>query len=298
MNDFILKIIPIVVIFFLGYIFKRVRLFAKEDADLLLKVVFNVTLPALTFLSISRVELDTRYLFLPLIAMATVFITYIPARFFGKFLKLEPKTLGVFMIGIMIMNTGFTMPFLIAAFGDEGLAVYTIFDFGNSFLIFTFIYYHAIKYGDFKGHKIPIKKFFNLPPIWGLIGGLVVNFINIKMPLAAINFLEIVGTPTAFLVMLSLGIYFTPRIAEFGKVGLVLFLRIGVGLMLGYCFTLIFNLDGLLRTLVIVFCGAPVGYNTLVFASRENLDKEFAASIVSISLLLGIIYVPILLWVL
>lgn len=298
MNGFIGKILPVIIIFFLGYILKRTRLFSKEDADLFLKVVFNISLPALTFLSVSRVILDTKFIFLPIIAIATVFITYLPARIFGKILNLPPKTLGVFLVGIMIMNTGFTMPFLIAAFGDEGLAVYTIFDFGNSFLIFTFIYYHAIKFGNHMGHKIPLKTFLYLPPIWGLLLGLVFNFGKIGVPTPIENFLEIIGTPTVFLVMLSLGIYFSPRISNLGKVFAVLSIRIGFGLLLGIIFVSIFKLNGLMRTLVIVFCGAPVGYNTLVFSARENLDKEFAASIVSISLLLGIIYVPLLMWIL
>lgn len=298
MIGFLSKIIPIILIFILGYFSKRFRLFNKENADLLLKVVFNITLPALTFISISSVRLDSRYLFLPVIAMATILLTYIPARISGKLLKLEHRTLGAFMVGIMIMNTGFTMPFLIAIFGAEGLAIYTIFDFGNCILIYTFIYYHAIKYGDYRGHKIPVKKFFNLPPIWALILGLIVNFLKIQIPETAFNFLEIVGNPTAFLVMLSLGIYFTPKIENISNVLTVLTIRIGFGLLLGFIFVSLFKLDGLLRTLVIVFCGAPVGYNTLVFSVRENLDKEFAASIVSISLLLGIIYVPLLLWLL
>jgi len=298
MEAFISKILPIIMIFFLGYGLKKIKIFNIEYGDKLLLVNFYVTLPALTFLSVSRAVLDPRYLYLPLIAIATVFISYIPARIMGKIIPMSRKTLGTFFIGIMIMNTGFTMPFVVAAFGETGLAIYTFFDFGNTLLIFTFIYYHAVRYGNHPDHKIQLKKFLLLPPMWGFVGGLIVNLTGIQLPAVAVNFLDVVGKPTIFLMMLSLGIYFTPKVNNLGRVFVVLFIRIGLGLALGVMFSSLFHLTGTIRTLVIIFCGAPVGYNTLVFSTLENLDKEFAASIVSISLLLGIIYVPVLLVIL
>lgn len=216
----------------------------------------------------------------------------------ARFFKMPPATYGTFFIGSLIMNTGFTLPFVLAAFSKQGLAIYTIFDFGNSLMIYTFAYYFAIKYGNNSKSKIKIKKFLLLPPIWGLLLGIIFNLLQIKLTNTAINFFETVGNPTIFLVIFSLGLYFHPHIFNVGKMCTVFFLRIGIGLLLGWGFSLLLGLEGIIKTLVIVFCGAPVGYNTLIFSSLEELDKEFAASLVSISLLLGIIYVPLLLfWV-
>jgi hypothetical protein len=216
----------------------------------------------------------------------------------ARLFKMPPATHGTFYIGTLIMNTGFTLPFVLAAFGNQGLAIYTIFDFGNSLMIFTFAYYFAIKYGNQPGSKIPLKKFLLLPPIWGLILGIVFNLLNIELSPTAVNFLETVGRPTIFLVIFSLGLYFHPHVFNLGKMFAVFGLRIGVGMFLGWAFATVLGFEGIIRTLVIVFCGAPVGYNTLIFSSLEGLDKEFAASLVSISLLMGIIYVPLLLfWV-
>jgi len=70
------------------------------------------------------------------------------------------------------------------------------------------------------------------------------------------------------------------------------------GLALGLALSWVFGLEGIVRDIVIICSSAPVGYNTLVLSSLENLDKDFAASLVSISLILGIIYVPLLMFVL
>jgi len=296
MNDFWSKIVPIIIIFFLGYSLKKIKLFNKSTADTLLRLVFYVTLPALTFLSGSTSEFSLKFFFLPLIAIAVFLIVFSVSYPLSKRMNMPKATHGSFLVGSLIMNTGFTLPFVLAAHGSKGLAIYTIFDFGNTLMIFTFAYYFAIKFGNNVKSKIPIKKFLLLPPIWGLILGFIFNLLNLNLNATTLNLLEIVGKPTIFLIIFSLGIYFSPRITNLGKMFTVFALRIGLGMLLGVAAVNLLNITGIMRNLIVIFCGAPVGYNTLIFASLEGLDKEFAASLVSISLLLGIIYVPLLLF--
>jgi predicted permease len=296
--DFWSKVIPIIIVFFLGFTLKKIKLFSSNTADTLLRISFYVTLPSLTFLSGTTAKLDLKFILLPFVAILTMLLIGLISAPIARLFKMSSATHGTFYIGTIIMNTGFTLPFVLAAFGNQGLAIYTIFDFGNSLMIFTFAYYFAIKYGTKNNSKIPIKKFLLLPPIWGLILGIVFNLLRIELSATAVNFFETVGRPTIFLVIFSLGLYFHPHIFNLGKMFTVFGLRIGVGMFLGWAFATVLGFEGVIKTLVIVFCGAPVGYNTLIFSSLEGLDKEFAASLVSISLLLGIIYVPLLLfWV-
>lgn len=299
MTDFFTRIIPVILIFFLGMFVKKIRLLGKPDADLFLKLVFNLTLPALTFLSVSTVKLQVEFFYLPFIAAIMLVISYFVACLVSRAIPMDRKTKGVFLIGCMIMNTGFALPFFIAAFDLEGIAIYMFFDLGNVLFIFTFAYYIAMKFGsDEKEKKIDYTKFLKLPPVWGLVAGVIVNFAGIGVPEIAASFLENLGTPTIPLIMLSLGIYFSPRPQNVFKIATVLGIRIGVGLMFGLLIASLLDLSGVIRTIVIISCAAPVGYNTLIFATLENLNKEFAASIVSISIFLGVIYIPILLFIL
>lgn len=296
MQDFWSQVIPIIIIFFVGFLLQKAKIFGSNTADTLLRVSFFVTLPSLTFLSGATAELNLKYVLLPFIAIFTMLLIALISAPIARKFKMTSPTHGTFYIGTLIMNTGFTLPFVLAAFGNQGLAIYTIFDFGNSLMIFTFAYYFAIKFGKKNNSKIPVRKFLLLPPIWGLILGIAVNIFQIELSATVSNFFSIVGQPTIFLIIFSLGLYFQPHIYNLGKMFTVFSLRIGVGLLLGWSFTVLFGFDGIVKTLVIVFCGAPVGYNTLIFSSLEGLDKEFAASLVSISLLLGIVYVPLLLF--
>ena len=68
--------------------------------------------------------------------------------------------------------------------------------------------------------------------------------------------------------------------------------------VLGIALALIFNLQGITRSVVVV-CGAlPIGFNTLIFANLENMDREFAATEVSISILIALFLIPYLIWLL
>lgn len=299
MSGIFLKVLPVILIFILGFLLKKVKLLKKANADLFLKLVFYVAVPALVIVAITNIDLSLDLIYLPITSALIILITFIVSFFIGKLLHLENKSLGVFLIGSMIINIGFTLPFVIAAYGSEGLARITLFDFANGFLVFTFIYYFAVKYGGSKkDSKAMIKKFVLSPPIWALIIALVINLTGLQLPEVANSFFEILGGMLIPLVMLSLGIYFSPKIVKFVPLSLSIIIRMFFGLFLGFVFVKLFALEGLTRVIVLVGSASPVGYNTLTFSSLEDLDKEFAASLVSYSILIGLIFTPLLIFLL
>lgn len=297
MSAFFLKVIPIILAFFFGILIKQLKLMKKEDAGIILKLVLAATLPALTLLSILKVQLNIDLIYLPFTAQAVVFMVYGIAFWVGKRLKLPQTTFGSFIVGCMIMNTGFSLPFFMAAFGTEGFARASLFDIGNSFLIFTFVYYNAIKYGE-NGHqdKIDWVKFIKLPPLWGLVIGFTIRLFNYQVPEIGMNFLNLVGLPTIPLIMIALGLIFEPKLDRLGSVLTAIFIRMGIGLFLGWGLTYILGLHGMTRTIIIASSSTPIGFNTLIFANLENMDKEFAASMVSISILIALAYLPLIIW--
>ena len=146
MNPFIEKIIPLILAFFVGIIFKALKLLSKDDAPVLLKLVLTVTLPALTIIAISNVALVADMIYIPFLAIGVVFIMYFLSLLVGKLIPMPRATFGSFMVGTMIMNTAYSLPFFAAAFGNEGLARASLFDIGNTMMIFTFTYYNIAIY--------------------------------------------------------------------------------------------------------------------------------------------------------
>jgi malate permease and related proteins len=285
-------------IFYLGILLKNIKVLKNSDSDLLLRLVFYVCLPSLTIVSTQKVVLMWNHLYIPAIPIIIVLFTYVLSHFFCSRLKLPRQTKGTFLVGSMIMNTAFVFPFVLSAFGEKGFALATIFQFGTGLSIFTFIYYIAMRHSPRAQKGIELRKFLLLPPIWALTLGIIFNLSGFKLPVMMENFFQLLGVPTIPLVMLSLGVYFKPRAKNVGLLSLVFIIRILGGFLLSMLLTSLLNIEGMVRTIVVLCASAPVGYNTLVFSTMEELDKEFAASLVSISLILGMVYIPILVYLL
>lgn len=297
MNPFIVKIIPLILTFFVGILVKKLKLLSKEDAHVLLKFVLNISLPAFSIIAIYNVVISLDMLLIPILAMAIVMIMFLISHLTNRVLKMPKAMFGSFLVGTMVMNSVFALPLFHAAFGDEGLARASLFDIGNSFMIFTFTYYNAIKYGDnTHGSKIEWKKFLKLPPLYTMVVAFIIKIAGVTLPPLSLDFLSQIGLTTSPLVMIALGLYFEPRIKNLGKAFLAIFIRMGLGLGAGYLLTLALGLTGLTATTITVCAALPIGFNTLIFADMENMDSEFAATMVSISILISLFYMPLLIY--
>lgn len=296
MNAFISRIIPVICFFFLGLIFKKLRLFNSETGHTLLKLIFYLFLPALSFLSVIDTEISKELLFLPVIPLFPVLFNFVLATVFLKIFPQPKKTAGVVYCAGMIMNTGFTLPFFGAAYGMEGFSRAIIFDLGNLIVIFTLIYFIAVKHGEKElvSKRMILKKFLFMPPLWAFLIGIVFVVSGFRLPLIARTFLEYASEPTIPIIMLALGFLFEPRLKNVPKALVVVGIRMIGGLIAGLIVSYFLPLDVMSKKIVIASCAAPIGYNTLIFSALENLDERFAATVVSVSILIGIVYIPVI----
>ncbi len=292
----ILKILPLIITFWLGYFVKKIKIFNLNAADIFLKTIFYITLPPVIFLSVKNIKLNADYLLLPLIPLIIIFITYFITITISKKQNIALQTKGSFIISALIINTGFTLPFFMAIYGQSSVAVYTFYDFGNQLLIYTFIYFIAMKHNKNTSSSVDIKKFFKIPPLWALFGGLVFNIFHIGIPQTIFDTLSLIGSPTKFLIMFSLGIYFSFGFKKIKLIGYAILLRSVLGFLIGLALTELLGIDNALKPYAIIFSAAPVGYNTLVLSSLEKLDMDYSAEVVSFSLFLGLLYIPLMIY--
>jgi predicted permease len=260
-------------------------------------VVFYLSLPALVILSLTRVELIGEFVWLPVISFSVIMIQFGISFFTGKFMKLDRRTHGVLLAGTMIMNIGFALPFIIAAYGDEGLALLSMFDVSNAILAFTLVYYLAARYGE-QGNSsgLMLKKFLFNPPIWALTAGIILNLTNTEIPSMPAHLFQILGDLTIPLIMIALGIFFNLKLIKPRPVFAGIFIRIVIGFLIGWTFCYFLGFEGLIKTIVLIGASAPVGFNSIIFASMEKLDKEYAASMVSFGIIAGMIVIPFIIY--
>jgi predicted permease len=297
MTEPLLRLLPVFAMFVGGIVTRRLGLLEPRHADKILGIVVAVGLPALILAIVSRVALTREDVWLPTSALLTTLLTWPLAWLVGRRLALPGATLGVFIVGPMILNLAAVYPFAMAFLGERGLAEIVLFDFGGLLVTLTLTYGIACRYGEgaIAGtwHRT-LAQFARFPPFWALVVALIINFSGHALPEIVVTPLHAVGEVALWLIMFALGIYFRWRTTHAAALMPAIVLRGGLGFLLGGLWVTVFDLTGTTRAVVLAACAAPVGFNTVVFAASAGLDREFAAALASISLLLALIYLPIL----
>lgn len=291
-----LQILPLILLFLTGFGLKKARFLKVDDGGTLLKLIFYVGAPALIFLSIIKVQLNTSLLLMCLIAPCIVGLTLIFSSLLRRSIlrKISPKTYGVIIIGASIMNLGFMLPFVEKLYGAEGVARLAVIDVTNGILTFSLLYAIAASLGNEKPNtSFILKKLLISPPLWAVILALVYKSIGAVPPTIVSDTLGLAAQLVAPVILIALGLKFTPRIKRPKLLVFPILLRFGLGFAVGILFIKTLGLTGLNAQIVLLAAIAPIGFNSITFAELEDLDTEFAASQVSIALLFSIITLPL-----
>ena len=296
MDNILLKLSPVPIAFVVGYIVHRQRLLSRDHASAMLKLVVFYGLPVLIFISIGQMDLRADLSLITVSSIVILLLTWPAVTLAGRLLGLDRPTLGSFVTGPMIMNLSLFYPIVIVAWGTEGFAYLALFDFGNALVALSLVHVLSCRYGaeqtDWKDIARSIIKF---PPFIALFLALLVNLNGIILPGALVSGLKWSGQAVMLLIPFALGIFLDTRhlfsLPTLAAVGL----RAGLGFVLAMMLVELFTLQGMIRTIVLFSSLAPVGFLALVYATRHHLNREFAASIASLSLIIAMIYVPVFL---
>jgi predicted permease len=294
-----LRIALLIALFLGGLIARRQGWLKPPQAGAMLRLVITVGLPALFIAEVSRIPLRADLISLPVSALAIMLVTLGASLLVGHLMRLPRAELGAMVLCGVSINNGFLFPFVVAAWGQEGFAQLALFDFGHIIGQSTFVYVLAAWYG---GHAASVasilRRVLTFPPLWALLAALALNVTDVGLPGWLVAILRTVGQAILLLVIVALGVLFDARLLRDGRVLAALGLRIGLGVVLGLLLAWAFDLEGMTRAVLVLGAAAPIGFSAVVFADRERLHRELAASAASISVLLGLVYVPLALWLL
>lgn len=294
-----LRIALLILLFVAGLVARRQGWLKPPQAGFMLRMVITVGLPALFIADISRIPLRADLALLPLGSLAIMLVTLAAALLAGRAMRLPRPEMGALVLCAVSLNNGFLFPFVIAAWGQEGFAQLALFDLGHIIGQSTFVYVLAAWYGGHGARTSAIlQRVFTFPPLWALLAALALNVSDVALPSWLVVLLRTTGQAILLLVIVALGVLFDARLLRDGRVLAALGLRMVLGLALGLLLAWAFDVEGMTRAVLVLGAAAPIGFSAVVFADREKLHRELAASAASISVLLGLAYVPIALWLL
>jgi predicted permease len=297
MLEIYIKLLPVFGFFFLGTVLRRLKLATYEHGALLLKLVFFVTLPVLILVRVAEAELSLEKLYLPFINIAINLGCMSVMLMVTRKMQIARSTLGVMLVSSVIINDSLLYPFISAVLDKEAFLDLVIFDIGNAVMAVTIAYAVAFHYGEERiALKIIFINIFKLPALWALILALVLNVSSTTIPAAPLVVLEPFGMLTNPFILISLGLYFNPRIKNLRLLSITIIIRMFVGLLIGCVIVRVLDLSDSSYMVVLLCSAAPMGFNTLTYASLAKLDIEFASSVVSISILIALFTIPFMMY--
>ncbi len=299
--SFLLQPISFLFIIFFTYFLKRVGLFKTEHAMIVMKIIMNVTLPAVAVSAFADFNGEFSLLFLSLIALAGAL---------GSFFLMFLFTLGMdkerrvyYVISASGYNVGcYGMPIITAFFPSLGSLVCVVFDLGNCMMMASGNYALAsvLLKTDGDDAKVRVsdilKRFFSSVPVDVYLVLLVLCLFGITIPQQVADFISPISAANAFICMFMLGLLFTlpTHRSDWKSTFLVLAFRFGVngGLALLLFHVLPFTLE--VRQILVLAMMCPIGTLSPAFIERCHGDGELASFTNSICTIASIIVMSIL----
>ncbi|THJ11719.1 MAG: hypothetical protein CAF43_003315 [Nitrospira sp. CG24C] len=285
-----------IAIFVVGVLLRSFAVLTKAHAERLATLVFSLCLPATILVSLDAVTFSSTEWKLPAAACLITLPLLLCSWLLTRLLRLTRPKQGGFLLATGLINSVyFSYPVVLATFGEEGLGHAVLFDVGQSLLTLTVVYGLAVWFGaSAPTTGSTMVRFFSAPPLWALCGILALKLAGLSLPPLLHQLLtpiHLTTTPLASLVLgLSISVTALRHNVPVALLGVAV--RMGGGLLLGLAAVLILDLTGLERAIVILVSAMPSAVNAVIFASETHLDEDLVASIVALSICLGIAILP------
>jgi len=202
--------------------------------------------------------------------------------------------------GAVRFNTYVFLALISAIFGDEGIALAALLiTFAIPFINFICISIFAVYVNDQKATlKGLIKSIVTNPLIVACFIGGMINFIDITLPVIALNVLKILSASALPMGLLSIGFALDLDSLKEAKLELILSSSLKLLFMPIVMFSIgsFFGLNGILLTILILFAAMPTAPSSFILARQLGGDTKLMASIITLQTLVALFSISFILW--
>jgi malate permease and related proteins len=281
-------ILPIFIAILIGFIIGKI---VKIDMNGVNDLVFYVGLPALAFVSI----FDQQIVLLDAAKVWTseLIVTIGCGAAAWLLFKVSKTRHSALYLPISLPNTvNIPFPIISLAYGPAGLFFATLYYIPNIVLIYSAGVFIAAG----KDWRDNLKTVLKVPTLYTLILALFLNFFHIGVPSLVMKPLEFIGGMVTPAVVVTLG--FSLSQVKISSLRITLwssFIRLGGGLVFGLLAVYLFNITGIMRSVVVLVSAMPAAVATYAIAAKYKNEPELVASVVMITTVFGLVLIPFLL---
>jgi len=303
------------IIFFLllitGFFCKKYGVLTDAAVNAVNKFIIIVGYPSLILARITALDMDhgifINFLLALFINIGLLLAFGAYARVYCRGERFPDEDKPVVEFAIMSPNNGFMgFPVALAFFGDLGL-LYMI---GANVALNTVFFTYGVKLLN-RGREVPkepapkrIKKLllmFAHPKLSAAFVGIILCYNYIKLPDAAMGFLNTVGSIAPPLAMIAIGTMlaggfglhsFRKRIVMEPVINNLIVMPVIAAAIIWFL-----PLDPLLKTIIIVSSTMPVATMVPIFSEQYGRNKGLAGEIIVIATLFSMVTIPFTIWI-
>ncbi|MFH1086617.1 MAG: AEC family transporter [Chloroflexota bacterium] len=287
---------PILMLIALGIVLRLAGVVNEAGGLVLTRLAYYVTIPAAIFYSIANAQLGGSAVVLALIGLllpiALSAIAYLATRDLAE----QPGLRGVMVAGTVVLGV-FGYAFLELFYGQEGLVRVALYDVGNAIFAGTVSLWLAQRISPRHGERTgppAWRRMATSPVMWAAALGVAFSVLRVPVRGALDGFLLRLVRANTPLAMVAVGIFVRPRKGYGALIARHLALRTLLGGLLAWGLGAALGLGGLDMIVLCASATLPIGTTILVYAGNEGLDAEFAATLVSVSVLIGAVVINVL----
>lgn len=296
------KILPVIFLFIIGHWFNRTGFITQNSVGELKKLVVNVFLPSLLFISFSKSNFEARYL----IIVVTVFIACTALLGMGivikKMLKIQSPYFPTLLTGFEAGMLGYSL--YAGVFGAENVFKFAVIDLGQVTFVFFILVSLLVQYkeGRKSGFFSMFSSFAKNPVIIAIFLGIIMQKTRLMGILQSIPFtqallqtLSMLSSLTVPLICLVIGYEIKFEKGSVQKsiqaIGLRYILLLPLAIFINsFIISSLLGLDRAFSAALMTMFTLPPPFIIPLYISDENLEeKQFVFNTISLSTIVSII---------
>ncbi len=259
------------------------------DEESITRILTDFFMPLLVFGSLYRSNIEAGEMLNLLGTVIFIIISlYAVSLLYSRLAGTELRRIA---LPVIFMNSGYIgIPLMQLWGGNEAMNIIIVFDQIETLFLFTFGFFILGGGFNLRGLRLSLLS----PILWAVVLGFTANLLKIPLPAVLLDTCTFAGTAAAPLAAFVVGCSLSSKKPTVNiHVVWGIFLRMAIGPVIGIVAVMLFNLQGLTGTAVIVASALPSAVFSYVLPLRYGAPSEEARSIVIISTILSILTIPL-----
>ncbi|QUH30895.1 AEC family transporter [Vallitalea guaymasensis] len=283
--ELISKVMPILILFLIGFLIRKTNFLSKETIDGIKKIVIDMALPAVLFIAFVNIELKKEYVGLIFSIILLCSIMLCIGFLLTKIPKISNPVLPFVLCGFTFGLLG--IPLYITVFGETNLPSMAIMGVGHEFFLWI-IYMSAVKL-VFSNEKLSLKTlkgFLTSPLIIALVLGITVNVLGLSNLLheqpvlnglyVTLEYFSEIATPL-ILIVIGYGLSFDKEFTKYTIIYVIM--RYAIMLTVGYLIKFLIidrfmTFDKYLEYAYFTLLILPPPFSLSIFVARYGDEKN------------------------